>query len=762
MSSDLISIASSVFPDSARVIGFRGTEALSRLYEFEIFVAVNHEEVDLADAVGAKAKLILDRKGDAVPPFFVAGVLATVELLHTFQDQLLLRAVLVPQLWQLGLSRHSRVFIKMTVPDVIRAVFDDNALRNYEMRLGSYEVEEHICQYRESDLDFISRWMEREGIYYFFEHGEDGEKLVLSDKRAYDEDVIGVPVRYFPQLGQDRSAGPSFRSFASRHSSLPASVQLRDYDYIKPKLDVSGRANVSDSGTAEVSVYGDRFFSPAAGERLAKLRAEELLTKQVVFHARGSRLHLRPGYTFELEEHPIGSFNTKYLTTLACHHGNQSAGHTHFRELLALEHDEVYAVEIDAILAKMQFRAECRTAWPRIYGFENGVVDGPGDSEYAQIDEHGRYHVKFSFDESGLSSGKASTWVRMMQPHGGDIEGFHYPLRKGTEVVLSFLGGDADRPIIVGVVPNAITPSPVIDANHTQNVVQTGGKNRFEMEDLEGLQYIDSSTPPQKTHIHLGAHHGSHQHNWIVSTDGNGLVHTGADRNITVDGNQTEDVKGNLTEDYHSNQTTHVFSAFEETIDAGATQTISAGSKQTISGGETRDVTGGMTETISGGRTQTINGASTETVNGAVTQTVSAGVTQTFTGALTQEITGGVTTHTPATYKIIADGGMQVIAQGGWQLIAPAGTKTVDSFFDKTGGKSIDAFAFKMSIAGAKVDIVPGLSFGYAANKIDITQLKVDITMAKFANHPIELKTAGQVITAGYLALHGVAFCMIT
>lgn len=227
-------------------------------------------------------------------------------------------------------------------------------------------------------------------------------------------------------------------------------------------------------------------------------------------------------------------------------------------------------------------------------------MDGPADSPYAQIDAQGRYNVKFKFDESSLRSGKASTFVRMLQPHGGNPEGFHFPLRKGTEVVISFLGGDPDRPVISGVVPNAVTPSPVTSANHTKNVVQTGGENRIEMEDLSGAQYVDISSPPEKTFVHLGAPHGPHHHNWVISTTGNGLVNTGGDRNITVGGDQTEDVKGDLTEDYHSNQTTHVYASFRETIDGSSTQTIHSGSTQTIEAGETRDVTGGMTDRISG------------------------------------------------------------------------------------------------------------------------------------------------------------------
>jgi type VI secretion system secreted protein VgrG len=229
MSDDLLTISSSVLPNTTRVAGFRGVEAISRPYQFEIFLLMRSEpgeEYDLADAIGAKAQLVVDRADDNIPPFIFSGILASVELLHEIDGHSLLRAMMVPKLWELGLSNHSRIFTKKSVPDILRAVLEDNGFTSddYELRLGSYAVEEHVCQYRESDLDFISRWMEREGIFYYFQHTEQGEKLILCDDRAYDAGELAAPVRYYPQLGDDRSAGQSFRSFTCRHATHPAAV----------------------------------------------------------------------------------------------------------------------------------------------------------------------------------------------------------------------------------------------------------------------------------------------------------------------------------------------------------------------------------------------------------------------------------------------------------------------------------------------------------------------------------------------------------
>lgn len=535
MSSDFVTIYSSALPDDTRVAAFRAVEGLSRPYEIEVFLLAPSASLILDGGVGCKARLILDREDDKLPPFYFAGIFASLELLHEVADRTLVRGVIVPRFWQLGLSMHSRIFTKMTIVEIIQTVLAENAFATdeYELRLGSYSKEEHVCQYRESDLAFLSRWMEREGIYYFFEHTEDGEKLILSDDKSYDKDPVGLPVRYHPQSGADASAGASFRSFRCRHSTLPAKVRLTDYDYGNPNLDVFGTANVSDSSTGEVCIYGDRFFSPNDGKRLAQIRAEAFQAREVLYQAVGTRLHLRPGYVFELDEHPRAPFNTEYLALEVTHFGNQNAGGTMFDEYIDMPHNDVYLVEVLAMPAKKQYRAERTTPWPRIFGYENGIVDGIAQSEYAQIDEHGRYAVKFKFDENTQKPGRGSTYVRMIQPHGGSVEGFHFPLRKGTEVILNFLGGDPDRPVIIGVAPNALTPSPVTVNNFTRNIIQTGGRNALEFEDLAGNQWVHLSTPYETSYFHIGMPwNGTHE--LIMHTFKDGLLYAGANYDLRV------------------------------------------------------------------------------------------------------------------------------------------------------------------------------------------------------------------------------------
>ncbi|MBI4957277.1 MAG: type VI secretion system tip protein VgrG [Myxococcales bacterium] len=490
-----------------RVVAFRGAEAVSQPYRFDVWFTTR-EPVDLQAAVPAPASLRLERD-DATHMTF-HGLCASVELLAQTPEMALYHATLRPKLWQLGLTRHSNVYTKKKVPDIIKTLLEASGLTSADFVLelqGSYPEEELVIQYQESNLDFLQRWMEHEGIYYYFEHPADGsaEKLHIVDHKSAHEALLARKLPYHPQLGTDESAGECFDSFAVVQSALVGRVNLRDYDYLKPALDVSASADVTARGFGEVNVHAARFFDPDQAKRYAKLRAEELACRETLYHAVGNGLGLRSGYTVTLEDHPSDAYNVDYLALEVQHHGNLFArGEAQsFARHVKPKYAEVYRAEATAIMASTQYRAPRVTPRPRVWGYENGIVDGEAESIYAQIDAEGRYLVRFTFDESDLTDGKASTFVRMMQPHGGSTEGFHFPLRKGTEVVFTFLGGDPDRPVIAGVVPNAETPSPITAKNHTRNMIRTGGGNHITIEDNKGAEFIHLFTP-KLTEMFLG------------------------------------------------------------------------------------------------------------------------------------------------------------------------------------------------------------------------------------------------------------------
>lgn len=598
-------VQSSALPSSTKLVAFHGTEGISKFYRFELYLVMTNDvgqSFDMAAAVGQPVSISLERS-DGGEPFLRSGVIGSIELINEFVGRSVFRATMVPRLALLAMSFHSRVFTAQAIPAIIQAVLQKGGVTDCVLQLqGSYNPEEHICQYRETDYAFIARWMEREGIYYYFEHGEGGETLVLVDDKSAHQPHGGKPIRYYPQPGGANTAKDTFHAFTCRHDAVPGTVRLKDYNYATPAVPVTGQASVSPNGFGEVSLYGARFFSSGDGARLARIKAESLSATGVVYQAMGKAATVVPGFTFEIEDHPRAAFNTKYLATEVEHWSNQAPDMPELRDFTTWT--ENYRMEAKAIPTTTQFRAPQVTEWPRIYGTEIAIVEGAAVSEYAQIDSHGRYRIKFLFDESDLSGGKASTWVRMLQPHGGGIEGFHFPLRAGVEVMCAFEGGDPDRPAIVGVAPNALTPSPVTSGNNTRNVIQTGGRNRLELEDQAGQERVTLSTPYDNTYLRMGAPNGGASYE--VKSQGHAYVWIGGSSENIVTGNRTAITVG-ISESVIGGFSLSAVGGYAGSFIAGYSQNVILGYRHTtILGNEKTILRGNRTTNITGNRTTRI------------------------------------------------------------------------------------------------------------------------------------------------------------
>ncbi len=693
-------------PDDLRVLRLEGEEALNEPYALRILsVSESNPSLGSLDgASGQNAKLVLREGEGGAARTTYHGIVAALELVREDDLRSLLRLTLVPRTWRLGLGEHSRVFVGKSLPDILKETLEDGGMssNDYDLRLtGNYPPLPHVCQYRESRLAFVTRWLERVGAYYFFEQGDAQEKLVITDDPSSQTSARGKAFPYRPAFSSSAATDEAFWSLRARTEALPKKVAVRDYNYEKPSLSVTGEADVVPGPGGEVHLFDVNVDAPADAAAHATTWARRYLSHRTTYRIEGNVVGIAPGFTFATEGHARSELDQEYLATRVRHEGVSA-----WRRETALAEEDApgYRCRIEAVEAGQRWVPPAVTEWPRIAGSVRARVDGPQDSDYAQLDDDGRYLVRLLLDESGLPDGRASELVRMLQPHAGNPEGMHFPLRKGTEVQIAFLKGDPDQPFIAGVVPNAQTPSPVTQSNRSQNVLQTGGRNRLEIEDRQGSEYVDLSSPPVSTFLHLGAHAGLGTHNVAISTDGDYSMHTGTNRNITIGADQNEEVTGNLTETYHSNQTTTVNGALKETIDGGATQTISAGStqtidggmKQTISGGEIREVTGGQTETLSGGRTQTITGSSTETIQGSLTQTITGGATITTPGSHAVLAAGGYELSTPATITLVAS--------GGYKLFAPGGQTRIDDGFTLLGGKILQHGDSQLTFTAVRLD----------------------------------------------------------
>ncbi len=502
------SMAATLPADTFDVVSFTGAEGLSKLYHFDVTLVADNDAIDLESVIQSRAALtILRDDGNIV----FNGMLSAFEQMETAQGLTQYRTVLTPAFWRQTLTHHNQIFLDKTIPQIIEAALQDGGLTSldYELRLtGQYQSHEYICQYNESHFSFISRLMEREGIYYYFEQGAESEKLIITDTALLHSVMAeGKKVYYTQTSGLDEASREEVvKSLVCSQKMLPAKVLLKDYNYRKPSLELSVEHVVSERGFGDVFIYGEHFSTPEEGTQLAKIRAEALTCRARLFQGESLIPFLRPGYLFQLVGHNRADFNDTYLTTDLTHNGDQTFLFTSGLDVTGStrERSSSYHNSFTAISSSSQFRPERVTEKPRVPGTMNAHIDAAGSGQYAEVDDQGRYKVILPFDLNSAMGGKASSWLRMAQPYAGENHGMHFPLHKGTEVLLTFIDGDPDRPIIAAAVPNPITPSPVNSSNSTQSRITTAGGNKLHMEDQQGSEGMLLQTPKSNTSFRLG------------------------------------------------------------------------------------------------------------------------------------------------------------------------------------------------------------------------------------------------------------------
>ncbi len=609
------SFVSSALPaDTFGVVRYHGSEGLSRCYEFEVMLVSDNLDVDLADVIQHPVTLTFHREGGTDVQY--QGILLGFEQLHSYNRVAFYRAHLVPRLYWLSLTPHNQVFLNKSIPECIEACLKDGGLSelDFEFRLQkSYVPVAYVCQYGETHLNFVTRWLERTGMYYFFEQSEEREKVIFTDSQIVHKSMPqGKSIRYSPPSGMETlHMQEMVSSFTCRYSLTPASVLVRDYNYMKPSMEVRGTAEVDEKGRGQLYFYGDHVRTTEEGNLVAKVYAESLLCRREVFHGEGSVPYVSPGFTFDLVDHYRKSFNQSYLTLDVDHEGSQTGYLLAGLWSGAGDGEIYYRNSYTAIPASVQFRPERVTPRPQISGSISAKVDAAGSGQYAELDDHGRYKVVLPFDISGMKDGKASAWFRMATPYAGSDHGMHFPLHKDTEVFLSFIEGDPDRPFIAGAVPNLENQSPVKDSNMTMAAITTGGGNKIHMEDKEGSESILMHVSKQNSFIRIGApsdseEHGEHKEKEEGHDEEEKWKAEGPGTDTSETGTQTEDSYG-----------IHLFTHKLLDIKAETKNEIILGSTFEMIGGATTDIVGGAATDIVGGfRTDITIGLETNAVLG--------------------------------------------------------------------------------------------------------------------------------------------------
>ena len=469
-----LTLESPDFPcEDLSVRAFKGKEAISRLFEYDIEIVCRRHDGPEADAMtGAHVTLVLERFAGTSASWHgvrrLHGVVAEVDdLLAGHADVRVYRLRVVPRAFSLSLVETQDIFMGLSVPDLIKAKLEATNLSDgVELRLtGEYAAREFVVQYKESDLAFVSRLAEHLGISFFFEQGEAGETMIFTDHGSgFGRTDEGRPVAY-------RAHGAKLDVFAleAKRRMIPTFYAVCDYNYRKPLLDITGEHEVPTGFAGGVIEYGTHHKTLEEGTALSAVRAEERQSTQLVYTGQSTVPTLAAGARFTLDSHPdLGSI--ELLVTEVEHRASQVVAGFGPPEVPG------YFNTFRAIPADRTYRPARVTPRPRIAGLITAIVDAGavgGTPKYAQLDAEGRYSVRFLFDTTPPGERPASRPVRMLQNHAGEGYGTHFPLKPGIEVAIGFIDGDPDRPLIVGAVPNPIKPSPVTNENPGVHRIKT-------------------------------------------------------------------------------------------------------------------------------------------------------------------------------------------------------------------------------------------------------------------------------------------------
>lgn len=528
------------------VTKLEGEEAINRPYEFRLELASTKPDIDFADVIKKPAWIgikqgvqLAGQDKRAATTLKIHGVIASFEQVGKELELVKYRAVLVPKLHRLSLTHQSRIFQDKDVTEIIKSICNEYDVEVDTSKLGSYSKRDYVVQYEETDLDFIHRWMEHEGIFYYFVQEEDREKMVLADspegygslqgnakfsyKPAQEGDESRIEAGDTEEAAEDWFKEEVITGISAKINLLPKKVVLNDYNWDDPDTSLEAEEEVSGDGVGTVYKYNNHFHTKEDGKRLAKIRAEEINCREQIFNGRSDSRGFRAGLKFELQDHYRGNMNTEYLITEIKHRATQA---------VALGSGAgggaSYQNSFVAIPKTKKFRPVFKTKWPQIKGVMHAKVDGAdGSTPYAQLDDKGRYKIKMPIDRGGGQDGQASKYIRKSEPYAGPNLGMHFPLLKDSEVILTHIDGDPDRPVIAGAMFNGKNKSVVGMNNSTQNVLATPGGSFLILDDTVGSPWINLKTKDDKLDMKFDGTDGS-ENMCFKSTDKNEIkLHSG-------------------------------------------------------------------------------------------------------------------------------------------------------------------------------------------------------------------------------------------
>nr|BDT35522.1 type VI secretion system tip protein VgrG [Myxococcus sp. MH1] len=706
------SFQSSAAPGAGwRVVSLHAREGLSELYTCVVDLANEHLDADVDGLLGSSAEVLIAHEAGARR---LCGIVHRVEHLGTQAGHLLSRAHVVPALWSLSLRKDQRIFQEKTVPEVLEEVLTQ-ALQPFErpFRLElnrEYLPREYCVQYRESDLDFVQRLMEEEGIVFYFDHSGEKEELVLIEENEQSpacQAVMGTPITVKgPEAAT--ASDECLRHFDYSQQLRTTSTVVRDFNWTHPDYDLTRESRSKDELGRERESY--EYPAPLLGPydanekkyKYEPAQKQELLRRQA-FLADGKRglgegyvTGFTPGYMFELTGHGHAALDQWYLLTRVEHHGDASEELT--QDSLSLrppgEQRERYRNTFECIPLDVPFKPARRRPRARMAGLQTATVVGPA-SEEIHTDEHGRIKVQFHWDRQGKRDEKSSCFLRVAQAWAGLGWGFVFLPRIGMEVLVDFLEGDPDRPLVVGCVYNGKnTPPYALPEHKTRSTIRTSsskdsdGFNELRFEDAKDAEEIFLHAQKDFNEVVLHNHTTSVKANQTNAVDGSQTETVGGDQSMSVTGKRTKSVDKDET----------------TTVKGKRTETVDKDEDITIKATRTERVTGKETLTLSAGREATVNTLEKLTVTGNRQEAIG--------GKDTLEVTGDKSVHVTKNYVMTGDVQLQAV-QGECSItlkesISVEGTSKKVALHNSSGQMVFDGGKVEVTCTGQELKLVCG------------------------------------------------------
>lgn len=632
-----ISVTTPLGPDKLRIRSFEGEEGLSRLFHFTLDLTSGEPALDFAQMVGKGVTVTVELEDGSKR--YLHGLVARFLQGAGGAGSAVYLAELRPSLWLLTQSADCKIFQNQSVPDILEAVLADHGVSDYELRLvGTYAAREYCVQYNETAFAFVSRLMEDEGIFYFFVHENGKHTLVIADdpsafatcpgaaKLKYGTFEHWVQQNVVPQCTLEENV-------------IPGASALDDFNFETPTTDLIAKVDstqAQDGSKRRLYAYPGGFTQKSAGEARAKVRVQEGDTPQRWLRGDSLSPALASGFKLTLENHYRADVNAAWALARVSHSGSW----------------EGYTNSFDAFPAELVFRPPRTTLRPVIPGTQTALVVGKAGEEI-WTDKYGRIKVQFHWDQVGKSDENSSCWIRVAHGWAGKSWGQIYLPRIGQEVVVSFLEGDPDRPLVTGSVYNAEQTVPYgLPAEQTKSTLKSdsskghGGYNEIRFEDKKDSEEV--------------------------------YVQAEKDMNRVVKNNDT--LKVGFEKKDAGDQTIDIYNHRTVTVDQGNEKL------QVKTGNRTILVdTGNETHDVKGTRTLTITGAETHNDKDNFTQNVDKDYVLKVKGNLTIDVTGMVTFKSGKAMLIecgnnlTVKASMAVMQQSGTTFTTKAGTALTNS-----------------------------------------------------------------------------------